>query len=89
MTLYILYSGSKFIDSNFVYLTGCSNLDEISVLFNGKKYSIDQIDILKYNKVYTLSNYVENKYLNRLFNDKKIKIIDKYIEKSRRVKNSR
>jgi Xaa-Pro aminopeptidase len=86
MTLYILYSGSEAIDSNFVYLTGRSNLDEISVLYDGKEYDINEIDILTHKKIYTLSNYVENKKLRRILGDKKIKIIDKYIEKARRIK---
>ena len=86
MSIYILYSGNTSINKNFIYLTGCSKIDEISVIYNKKKYDISDINLEKIDNIYTISNYKENKNLERILKNKKLKIIDKYIEKARTIK---
>jgi Xaa-Pro aminopeptidase len=85
--MYILYSGNKGVDKNFVYLTEIDKLDYITAFGDNKCYDITKINIDKIEKVYTLSNYAESDLLKKLLKNKKIKIIDHAVEKARIIKN--
>jgi Xaa-Pro aminopeptidase len=88
MSICILYSGIKKVNKNYIYLTDDNKLNNIIVLQGKNKYNIDDINIKNINKIYTLSNYEDNHLLKEKIKNNKIKIIDKYIEKLRTIKNN-